>query len=196
MSDKKFICGIDYSMSCPAVCVFHGNQWSFKHCQIYYTIATKKFLVQKHKNIFPVPMVNYTDKPDQFRYDWLSQRVIEWSSGYDKTTPHYFLEGYSYGSKGMIANIAENGSILKHKLWSNGHSINIIAPTTVKRFAVGKGNAKKTPLYEQFYKETKVNLVKLFDGNPESSPISDIVDSYFICKYGFETISNINNLQI
>jgi hypothetical protein len=136
---------------------------------------------------------DFSKESDQHRYDYLSRNILEWTSHSHNATPHYFIEGYSFGSKGKRENIAENCGLLKHKLYEDGHRFTVVPPTTVKKFAVGKGNSKKTPLYEQFYKETGVNLVELLNGSPEKSPISDIVDSYFICKYGFEQIKNQSN---
>ena len=83
-----------------------------------------------------------------------------------------FIEGYSYGSKGQaLFQIAE--------------------PSVVKKGATGKGNADKNMMYEAFNKETKIDLKKLFDTDKVGNPISDIADSYFIQKVGYEN-SNSN----
>ena len=41
-------------------------------------------------------------------------------------------------------------------------------------------------MYEAFVKETKIDLKKLFDTEKVGNPISDIVDSYFIQKVGYD----------
>ena len=46
-------------------------------------------------------------------------------------------------------------------------------------------------MYEAFYKETNIDLKKLFDTDKVGNPISDISDSYFIQKVGYEN-SNSN----
>ena len=63
---------------------------------------------------------------------------------------------------------------------------NIDYKSKVTKGATGKGNADKDKMYEAFLKETKIDLKKLFDTEKVGNPISDIVDSYFIQKVGYE----------
>ena len=42
-------------------------------------------------------------------------------------------------------------------------------------------------MYEFFSKETKTDLKKIFDTQKVGNPISDIVDSYYIAKIGYES---------
>ena len=64
-----------------------------------------------------------------------------------------------------------------------------VVPSVVKKGATGKGNADKDKMYEAFVKETKIDLKKIFDTDKVGNPISDIVDSYYIQKVGYEGIS-------
>ena len=57
--------------------------------------------------------------------------------------------------------------------------------------ATGKGNADKDMMYEAFVKETNIDLKQIFDTEKVGNPISDIADSYFIQKVGYEN-SNSN----
>jgi hypothetical protein len=41
-------------------------------------------------------------------------------------------------------------------------------------------------MYESFLKETKIDLKKIFDTDKVGNPVSDIVDSYYIQKVGYE----------
>ena len=61
-------------------------------------------------------------------------------------------------------------------------------PTVVKKFATERGNATKEMMYEQFSKETKVDLMNLVtpDKTKLTNPVTDIVDAYYICKYGLQ----------
>ena len=52
-----------------------------------------------------------------------------------------------------------------------------------------KVNADKDMMYKTFVKETKIDLKKLFDTEKVGNPISDIVDSYFIQKVGYDNHS-------
>jgi hypothetical protein len=58
----------------------------------------------------------------------------------------------------------------------------------IKKFATGKGNANKEALQEVFLKETGYNIKEKFNMTEKQwNPSSDIIDSYFICKYGIAT---------
>ncbi len=42
-------------------------------------------------------------------------------------------------------------------------------------------------MYEHFCKDTKTDLMKTFDMQTLSNPITDIVDSYYIARCGYES---------
>ena len=102
-----------------------------------------------------------------------------------------FIEGYSYGSKGQaIFQIAENGGILKYRLQKR-YKCKTIVPSVIKKFATGKGNADKEMMYEVFKKTQGTDLMKVFDSEKLNNPITDIIDSYYIMRAGYEdSISN------
>ena len=69
---------------------------------------------------------------------------------------------------------------MKLKLLENGFRYETVPPTVIKKFATGKGNSNKEAMLEAWKKEPGT-----FDLIQESgNPASDIVDSYFLCKYG------------
>ena len=68
--------------------------------------------------------------------------------------------------------------------------LDIIPPSEIKKFATGKGNASKEKMYESFFQETGVPLTSFLGMSRQKtepqkikSPVSDIVDSYYICKF-------------
>ena len=73
---------------------------------------------------------------------------------------------------------------LKHKLYKRSTPFESIVPGQIKKNATGKGNADKLKMYEQFVKDTNVDLMKEFDQTKLNNPVTDIVDSYYIAKYG------------
>jgi len=93
------------------------------------------------------------------------------------------LEGYAMGAKGLVFHIGENTGNLKHELWRHQKPFVVAAPTTIKKFASGKGNANKDVMYETFTKETGIDLLGLFEMKKPDSPVNDIVDSYYMVKY-------------
>ena len=96
------------------------------------------------------------------------------------------LEGYSMGQKGTVFNIGENTGLLKQKMWQKNIKYCTPAPTAVKKYFTGKGNAKKEQMYECFLEMTGVDLVKILNQTPNKNPISDIVDSYAMLCYGID----------
>ena len=74
--------------------------------------------------------------------------------------------------------------------WKNKIKFTSIPPTVIKKFATDKGNSNKEGMYEAFIAEfsTPSNLKERLTPKAKSikNPVSDIVDSYFICKYGYE----------
>ena len=101
--------------------------------------------------------------------------------------PQIFIEGYSFGSKGQgLFQIAENCGILKYRLQEQNLPYETVVPSVVKKGATGKGNADKDMMYNAFVAETNIDLKSIFETEKVGNPISDIADSYFIQKVGYE----------
>jgi Holliday junction resolvasome RuvABC endonuclease subunit len=103
------------------------------------------------------------------------------------------LEGYAYNATGRVFNIAENTGVLKYKLYQASIPVDIVEPTVVKKLASGKGNADKQMMFDSFFRETKIDLQTMITPNKThiSSPVSDIVDSYYICKQLYHEILGV-----
>jgi hypothetical protein len=193
----KFVCGIDYSMTCPAICCHPLDlKFAWSNCQVYFLSPAKKY-EQQFANILGTPYPDYSHakgdiNKEMTRFDricnWATNSITDFS-----TEPgHVVIEGYAMGAKGRVFHIAENTGILKYNLWnSNGYDIQVAAPTTIKKFATGKGNANKDRMYECFLEETGCDLLKLLSCQSEKigSPVGDIVDSYYLCKFGHHSES-------
>ena len=74
---------------------------------------------------------------------------------------------------------------LTQKLYKLNKRFDSIVPGQVKKNATGKGNADKLKMYEQFVKDTKIDLMKEFDQSKLNNPVTDIVDSYYVAKAGY-----------
>jgi len=176
----KTIIGIDYSLTSPAVCVNHNGKINF-----YYLTSKKKYVGEMSKNIIGCEHKEYKTPIHRF------SQISDWAFDIIKETFHssqkIYIEGYSFGSKGRgIFQIAENCGILKYRLQEFGVDYETVVPSVIKKQATGKGNADKDMMYESFLKETKIDLKKIFDTDKVGNPISDIVDSYYIQKVGYE----------
>ena len=178
------IVGIDYSLTSPCVCINDGEKIMF-----YYLTKKKKHLGKIADNIIGEEHLEYNTPIERF------SNISNWAINKFNILGHnlkVFIEGYSYGSKGQaLFQIAENCGILKYKLLERNIPYDIIVPSVVKKGATGKGNADKQKMYETFTRTQGVDLMKAFDQQTLNNPITDIVDSYYIMRAGYEnSISN------
>jgi Holliday junction resolvasome RuvABC endonuclease subunit len=175
------ICGIDYSLTSPAICVHDGEEWSVENCTFYYLVSSAKKVITNEKfKGMEYPEYN----SDAERYHNLSQ----WASviSHRREVNKCFIEGYAFNAIGRVFQIAENTGILKYGLWSKNIKYDVFAPPEIKKFATGKGNANKEFMYEKFLEETGLDIRKELDikSTKQWNPLSDIVDSYYIAKLG------------
>jgi len=173
------IAGIDYSMSCPSLCIFDTElDFTFQNCHFYYLIDKKTKIIEEgniHGEYYS------KDSENVKRFDHISDWAITILKNQKVT--HVYLEGYSMGSRGRVFHIAENTGVLKQKIYKEGITCEVVPPSTWKKEVVGKGNADKQHVYESM----NVDLKPIFKSKSITSPINDIADSYFICKYGYLT---------
>lgn len=176
------VCGIDYSLTSPAITVHNGESWDVKNCKFFYKAHNKKRIVENER-FFGTMYPSYDS--DVHRY----HNLAAWSA--DILTSHKvdvaFIEGYAFGAVGRVFQIAENAGLLKYLIWQQGIRYDVFAPTEIKKHATGKGSAPKDKLYEAFLAETGVDIrqeLGIMNVN-DWNPVSDIVDSYYIAKLGF-----------
>ena len=183
--------GIDYSLSSPGVCVNTSEgEFKYEDCTFYYLTGTKKY-----DNTFKDGDIKYvgaghklyTSEPERYNNiaDWVIDIIKAQYSPHhvSKKHPIIQIENYSYGSTGRVFHIAENLGLLKYKLKMEcGWDYTLLPPSVIKKFATDKGNANKDLMLDAFHKDTGANLELLFD-TKSKSPITDVADAYFICKY-------------
>lgn len=187
------VMGIDYSLSSPAAC-YHPLDipFSVDNCSWLLVTKDKKQLGYKldgRIKFITQPENILTD--DQSRYSFIAEHFADFA----KNTRHVAIEGYAMGATGRVFHIAENTAVLKHLLWKQSTQLDIIPPKTLKKLATGNGNADKNVMYAEWLKQTGIDLFSELGYNKPTkkigSPISDIVDSWFICKYIYEKVTNL-----
>lgn len=173
--------GIDYSLTSPAVCVGEEGA-SYEDCS-FYSFSPNKKLIGQHKN---VTLVEYPDwNCKSHRYDLLSKWVLDIIESHDVSEA--IIEGYAYGAKGRgVVDLGENGGLLRWKFWYNQIPYSEISPQELKKLATGKGNASKEAMYEAFIEDTGHDIVWEYQKNGDKigNPVSDIVDAWFLWKFG------------
>ena len=171
------VCGIDYSMTSPAFCIYDGSTFN-----INYLVARDSDLVlgrETSETLNPKLYPKYDEGNDIQRFSRLASWVCDelmWQK-----RPKVCIEGYAFGATGRVFGIAENGGILKYKLQSHGLMYDTVVPSIVKKYAVGKGNAKKVDMYDAFVEDSGIDLGKI-------KQWSDIADSYWIAKWYYDSL--------
>jgi len=182
----EYVAGIDYSLTSPAICIAEiiNSCVVFENCKFHYLKQNKS--QGSFDNIFAYEYPEYTD--DIERFTKLANWTIDCIRWHDGRASHVYLEDYAYAATGRVFNIGENTGILKQHLRTNGFHYTTIPPTVIKKEASGKGNANKELMYETFLAETHVDLQSRLTPNSTKivNPVSDIVDSYYICKTGVQ----------
>lgn len=171
------IAGLDYSMTSPAICLSDFD-FKYENCTFSYLTTSKKYDIQ-FDNVTG-KLLDYSHSIQ--RYDLIAIHFLDMML--DCGVQTCYIEGYSMGSKGRVFDIAENTGIFKHTAWKFGINVITVAPTTIKKFATGKGNANKEKMQDAFISETGINLKdKLNMTEKQWNPSSDIIDAYYVCKY-------------
>ena len=186
------IAGIDYSLTSPAICVWKSTDdddgfFNFDDCALYYLEIPKRRGPTPHGilNIHADPYPEW--ETEEERHELLSKWTMSIITGCE-----VFIEGYAFATSGTshVRSIAENTGLLKHKMYKVKQSFTSVPPTVIKKYATGKGNANKEGMYEAFVDEllTPTDLKERLTpkATKVKNPVSDLVDSYFICKYGWE----------
>jgi len=193
------IFGLDISLDHGAVVTLNEDGLILDY--IYLT-STKKFFDVDPSHSVLLSKRGKDESKDTFRLRRIDEVInapIFLAVQGDASSSYFSIEGYSYASQSTsICQIAELTGYLKLLLFRGGGKIRIHAPTTVKQFATGKGNASK--------KDVAVSALSNFDipegliqrktikkkGKtklpPESwwedydGPVTDIADAYFLAR--------------
>lgn len=172
------IAGIDYSITSPAICVGEVGA-PFEECRLY-SFGPKKYQGDcENITIDAYPSWNLMMERYHLLSEW-SMKILE-----QHIVEHVGIEGYSFGSKGKVFNLAENAGVLKYKIWQRNIELLEIPPTTAKKFATGKGNANKEALYQSFLDETSYDIKGKIGDTKKGvgNPVSDLVDAYYMFKF-------------
>lgn len=179
-----YVAGIDWSMSCPAICIYNTkDKLEFKNCEYFFYHDNKKY-DKSFGYIHGFKQKDYECQEERYNNlsEWAIAILLKFS------VKHVTMEGYAMGaSKGLVFNIAENGGLLKHKMWMAGIEVQCPAPSAVKKHFTTKGNANKELMYDTLVAQEGISVVDLLvditNAKPKDSPIADIVDAYAMIKY-------------
>lgn len=191
---RHFVIGIDPSVNSTGVCVY-----DIEHdINIYYIISSKatKKAVAYCENLDNIHIIQYKkedtkDVKEYWKREQIKTRNISLvAREIDKILKLYTIEGYvdrivmegvSYGSvKGAaIVDLSFLNAIIRQTF--SGFNYYIVAPTEVKKYAVGNGNAEKDIMILSWKKlDKKINEL------PDWLKVDDLADAYFMAHYNPE----------
>ncbi len=174
--------GIDYSMTSPAVCSIVNGTYTIR-----FLTSTQRHLqtYQFESKVGPITVIG-DPQPEYLSQEERFDKIGSWAFSLLQKG-RIIIEDYSMGSKGKVFHIAENCGLLKHKIWSAGFGFETVPPTSLKKFATGKGNSDKNIMHRAFAELTGIDLMKEMTPNAKecSSPVSDVVDAFFLARFGF-----------
>jgi len=180
-TDDMKVYGVDYSMTSPAVCSVIDGVYTIR-----FLTDTQRHL-QTHEydskvgriTVIGDPYPEYQSQEERF------DRIASWAIR-SLGKGRIIIEDYAMGAKGRVFHIAENWGLLKHKIWNLGYGYETVPPTTLKKFASGKGNSDKNAMHQAFTELTGVDLMKEMTPNMKNcgNPVSDVVDAFFLARFG------------
>ena len=172
------ICGIDYSISSPAVVKAILND-DFEIIDIdYLSFNSTLKMCKSDTNIKYNSKKKF--KSDIERFQYLRDIVIDFI--YNENPPEYIsIEGYAMGGMGKVFNIAEATALVKTVIYDKGTPLRIYTPSAIKKYATGNGSAGKVTMFTEFNKidEKLIDLSHLPD---LKNPKEDIIDAYWIMR--------------
>ena len=172
--------GIDYSLTSPAICLSESLAVNVKYCEFHFLTDNKKTLSVDER--FHGSLHSPWNCNEQ-RYLNITNWVLEIVGQF--APDRIYIEDYSYASTGRVFNIAENAGLLKHYLYLYKFPFVTVPPTVIKKFATGKGNSNKEQMNTSFVEQCGLDIKKMLQLSPSQwNPSSDLIDSYYICKYG------------
>lgn len=155
------IIGIDQSFTNTGICIKNSDEYTFK---VHSTVPDKEDLLEKFK-----------------RAKQIALRILEDIRDFDVTDVR--LEGLAMGN--IKGNSSRDLSILQGVIVTHildhypDMPIKIITPTSVKKYATGKGNSPKDELFNCLPE----NIKEILMGYPKTKGRLDLCDAYWIANF-------------
>ena len=189
------IAGVDYSLTSPAICVWRAENndgfFDFDSCALYYLERVQQRKSAGASSTHGLLNLHPEDYPEWETEEQRHDLLTDWSMSILQGC-EVFIEGYAFATSGKsyVRSVAENTGLLKHKMYKAKQTFTSVPPSVIKKYATDKGNANKELMYEAFTAEllTPPDLQKRLRPKSKklSNPVTDIVDAYFIAKWGWE----------
>lgn len=194
------ICGLDYSMNSPGVVRAQLDDNLDIEKLTYRGFTSVKKIAKLDDNLL------FYHKDKQFKNSfeksiWMADKILGFmcncdadgvSNGIVKgimSVPDYCaMEGYAMGAKGQVFNIGESTMVTKLGIYKNEIALRIYEPSTIKKFATGRGGGKgenkvDKAVMDEYYEMIDVeNRIDLSHLPVAKVPKEDLVDAYYSMK--------------
>ena len=177
--------GIDPSINCTGICIYDDKL----NNHTYYMIVSKCTKKMREFRNEHINIIEY-NKRESNKGDYHIKEYNKSLNIYDICciirdlitlyNPDIVqMEGVSYGSRGSAALVDLAGLNFAIRMTLSGKDIqyNILAPTSIKKFAVGNGSAEKDVMIASWKKLDK-NIACISE-----IKLDDLADSYFISHF-------------
>jgi Holliday junction resolvasome RuvABC endonuclease subunit len=175
------IAGIDLSINSPGKCIMDldDNTLDIRSIKFYgFNTIKKRCLKQDNVEIDHVGS-DYVKK-NMFERQDLAYKILMKDMEEVKFAA---MEGYSYSSakSNSLFQIGEFSGGFKKIIYDMHKGLVIYAPSVVKLFSTGMGNAQKNNMKQAFVSQYPQYYPPCIEGLPQfDSPASDIVDAFWI----------------
>lgn len=198
------IIGIDFSINSTAITIHDGKDFNYFSFVPNYRPTLKGFLTHtKIDDIVEIhsylkngntkdPIVDQSIK--LMNADRLSNIIMEVLSKKIKKDPKFFIEGFSFASKGnSFIDLITFNTFMKAKIVQKwGDCITIISPKSLKKYYTGNGNSGKFEMLKSYFlkvnNKLSIRLNELGLNKDEEfnipKPIDDLIDSISLCEWG------------
>jgi len=151
--------GIDQSFSCTGLVVVDENG----------AIECWETFKAEGKNETTLHTVKRADK--------IAEVILQLCTKYDISVVG--IEGLSFGSvTNATRDLAMLQAIIVDRLLKAGYNPHVIAPTSLKKYATGKGNSKKEALFDCLPSDVS----EIFGSVPKTKGRYDLTDAYWLAR--------------
>lgn len=175
------IIGVDPSINSTGVCIKNDNNAK------YYNIVSK---MTKKMQQFESPYIKILryNKSEIKDLDYTGKEIAKTNNIYNicqiigsimdiHKPDKLIMEGVSYSSNGSVVDLAGLNYCIRLLAKDRNINIEIVSPTSVKKFATGNGQAEKDIMIDA-WKRLDKNI-----SNVNDIKIDDLADSYFLASF-------------
>lgn len=180
---KEPVGAIDLSLNCPAIVIIPPTSkpsfiLPFQDTKAYYLTHIQKYAIEEG-NIQGELFGSWENESERY------ETIAEWCVGVlqENKVNHVAIEDLAYSKHRSLSQLAENAGLLKYFLYKHDITYDLYSPSSIKKSATNKGNAKKEQMRDAFYQDTDFDIQGIYGRKPTdkpSSPVNDIIDAYYL----------------